>query len=249
MNSIRAKVVVFDQGNTLLMDPFPKVMELKKEDFGNLFRGHGINYSAQKIIDSWADSNKKIHYPYIGHFFQEEPIVQDALRSLEIQSDVASILTLDLLKVYRMGLKQYIKSDPRTKEVRRTIQQLKSRKKRLGVFSDDRIVALDIVLEYMDISQEFEYIYTSEKIGIEKPDPGVFEHILNYFKVQPQEVIYVGDDPVRDIYPSKKKGFKAILYDVDKKKYSSTWKDYDAEIEYQPDATVTAFSQLIDVII
>jgi hypothetical protein len=126
MNShpkIKASVVVFDQGNTLLMDPFQHVIELQKENFREIFLRCGIALSASVVCDEWANANKQVNYPFIGHFGQEEPIIQFALRQLEIKEDIAAFLALDLLREYREGLKRVIVSDPRTREVKDTLQR------------------------------------------------------------------------------------------------------------------------------
>ena len=247
-NKIKTKAVVFDQGNTLILDPFKKTIESQKDKLRGLFENHNITINTQEIIDEWIKSNQKINYPNIGHFLQEEPIIHDALRSLGVSSDIAAILGPELLKEYRIGLKEIIECDPRTLKVKKTLEKLKNKGKRLGVFSDDRIIGLDIVLKYMDIKQYFEYIETSESINIEKPDPRVFEHILNHFKLPENQVTYVGDNPARDIDGAKAKGLNVILYSVDINEYNEDWRDYKAKTKHKPDAVITDFSELVEIV-
>ncbi len=94
----------------------------------------------------------------------------------------------------------------------------------------------------------FEYIETSESIGVEKPDPRVFQHILGYFKAPAAQTVYVGDDPVKDIDAAKSQGLKAIRYRVDGRRRRESWRDYDAPSRYPPDAKVNSFAGLLDVI-
>jgi len=248
MTKIRTGALVFDQGNTLIMDPFQKVMELEKDEFRKLFADHRISIDTPKVIEAWTRANKEVDYPDIGHFFQEEPIIQEALRHLGIPAEVAAFLGLELLKEYRTGLKAVIESDPRTQEVRRTLQELKASGKRLGVFSNDRAVSLGMVLSHMGIEHLFEYIETSESIGIEKPDLRVFDHLLAHFGLPPHRVAYVGDDPIRDIDPAKAKGLKAILHSVDGALYGEAWRDYSAATKYKPDAVIKDFAELLEII-
>ena len=247
-NRIEAMVIVFDQGNTLLMDPFRKVMELQKERFCQVCQDRGFSVSGNRIVDEWTRSNREVNYPYIGHFYQEEPIVQHALRNLGVQEDVIAFLGLDLLKEYRIGLQNIVLSDPRTQEVKTTLQTLRNKGKRLGVFSNDRITGLGLVLSAMQIAQLFEYVQTSESIGIEKPNPQVFEHILEHFKVPPHLTVYIGDDPIRDIEAAKKQGLKAIQYRVNRQAYNEVWRDYREKPSYKPDASIGHFSELLDVL-
>jgi len=248
MRKIRTQAVVFDQGNTLIMDPFRKILELKRENLERLFEDHHIPIDIRTFCEAWTRANGEINYPHIGHFFQEEPIVQRALRDLTIPPDVAVFLGLELLKEYRAGLKEVIDSDPRTKEVRFTLGALKSRGKRLGVFSNDRILGLGNTLRCMGIESHFEYIETSESIGIEKPDPRVFQRILGHFQLPSDQVTYVGDDPVRDVDGAKSMGLAAILYAVDRDLFSEAWRDYRAEVKNRPDATIKEFDELLEVI-
>ncbi len=248
ISKIKALVIIFDQGNTLLMDPFLSVTKLQKIKFKRLFEGHGLSMDISNLLSQWMISNEKVHYPYAGHFYQEEPIIQDALRNLGIAEDIAAILGLELLREYRVGLRKIIEADPRTKEVRGTLQKLQANGKRLGVFSNDRIVALGFVLNVMGVRQYFDYIETSESLGVEKPDRRVFEHMIKYFNAGPSDLVYVGDDPVRDVEAAKAKGLKAVQYCVDIEKYQRPWRDYRVKVKWKPDAFINSFSELINII-
>lgn len=245
---IRVAIIVFDEGNTLLLDPFPSVIELRKDIFSAICQKFGLSISSSFIANEWKRSNKLIDYPFIGHFYQEEPIVQHALRSLGIKEDIAAILALELLREYRFGLKEIISLDSRTREVKRTLQELKARGKKLAVFSNDRTVALGLVLNEMGIKPLFQYVETSESLGLEKPDPQIFENTLEFFGATPEIVAYVGDEPINDIQAAKKQGLKAIQYKVNVDEYTEIWRDYRKKSEYEPDAVISRFSELLDII-
>jgi putative hydrolase of the HAD superfamily len=126
--------------------------------------------------------------------------------------------------------------------------ELKRRGKRLGVFSNDRAAGLALTLAQMEIRGYFEYVETSEAIGIEKPDPRAFDHILDHFKVPPSRLTYVGDDPIGDIDAAKAKGIRAVLHAVDGRTYKQPWRDYGRVGATQPDAIIRHFRELLDVI-
>jgi HAD superfamily hydrolase (TIGR01549 family) len=246
---IKATAIVLDQGNTLLMDPFATVMQMQKNRFCDICQSQGIAENPELIISEWTKSNSRVNYPFIGHFYQEEPIVQDALRNLGVREDIAAILGLELLREYRIGLRKAIEADPRTQEVRNTLKGFKLRGKRLGVFSNDRAVALGFVLIVMGVRQYFEYIETSESIAVEKPDPRVFDHIVKFFGVPPNKVAYIGDDPIRDIEAAKAQGLTAIRYRVNKNTYQELWRDYGAKTQREPDVTIERLSELLEIIV
>ena len=178
MRKVKSQAVVFDQGNTLIMDPFQKVLEVKREEFKERLEAYGMGTDSRALIEEWTRANGEVSYPHISHFFQEEPILQRALRVLKVGPEVVVFLGLDLLKAYRAGFNEVVASDPRTKEVRVVVAELQARGKRLGVFSNDRALSLANTLHCMGIESYFEYIQTSESIGLEKQDPKVFQHIL-----------------------------------------------------------------------
>ncbi len=247
MAKIRTEAIVFDQGNTLIMDPFQSILKLKLGKLTSLFGNHEITVDAERLVEEWTKANREIDYPCIGHFFQEEPIVQVALKRLGVAPDVAAQVGLELLGAYRAGLKELIASDPRTKQVKETLGALKNRGKRLGVFSNDRTLGLGLTLHCMGIQACFEYIETSESLGLEKPDPRVFDHIVDWFRLPPNLITYIGDDPIRDIDAAKRKNLNAVWYSVDPDLYNENWRNYRARGEFEPDAIITSFAELLEV--
>jgi len=245
---IKVSAIIFDQGNTLLLDPFARVMDMQEERFAEICQNLGFSINGQAIKDAWAKSNKEIDYPYISHFYQEEPIIYHALRNMHAPEAAMPHLASELLQEYRRGLRKVISSDPRTLEVKNTLEELVQMNKKLGIFSNDRTSGLDFVLNSMNIRASFQYIQTSESIGAEKPDSEVFKHIMHNIKLPPHLVAYVGDDPITDIDAAKKQGMKAIRYLVDVDKYNESWRDYSAMPESKPDATIKRFAEILDVI-
>ncbi len=242
---LNVDAIVFDQGNTLIMDPFADIMKRKAGPFTELFKVYGLKYDSRRITDAWTLSNRVVNYSFIGHFSQEEPIIQHALRNLNVPPEIACFLGPELLREFRNGLRDFIKADRHCQAAGEVLAELKSRGKRLGVFSNDRMIGLAMVLSFMGIENLFEYIETSESTGMEKPDPGVFVHVLDFFKLSPRSVLYVGDDPVRDIDTAKSAGLMAALYSVDREKYNESWRDYRAEARYAPDLVISDFSELL----
>lgn len=248
MKKVKANIIIFDQGNTLFMDPFAKVIRRQSRVFRTIYRKYNLEISNAQLLDAWTQANQETHYPFIGHFAQEEPILQLALHKLGLREDTAAIMALDLLRSYRIGLKKHIVSDPRTKEIRNLLKKLKALGKRLGVFSNDRRIGLGMVLHSMSVYQYFEYIETSESIAAEKPDPRVFQHMISFFHAVPREIVYIGDDPVFDIDAAKMTGMKAIRCLVDTESYREPWRDYQRKAEWEPDATVNDLNNLLDII-
>ena len=82
----------------MLMDPFPAVMQFQKDCFCQICEGYDISADAEKIVSEWTIANSRINYSHIGHFYQEEPIMQNALLNLGATEDITAILGLELLR-------------------------------------------------------------------------------------------------------------------------------------------------------
>lgn len=248
ITKIEAGFVIFDYGNTLVLDPFLQVIDEKIADVQKLLKQNGYNISADDIKKKWIEANK-FNYKYASHFSQEEPFIQAMLKNLNIPAGMRAILAPEILSLYRKGFRELLTKDPRKDELRQTLLSLKRKGKVLAVLSNDREFAPRAALEQLGISDLFDYIVTAEEAGIEKPEPKIFEYVLGRAKKSKGESVYVGDDPIRDVEAPKNFGIKAILY-IPPKKYmvSESWRDYKAKSKYKPDAVAEKFSDLAKII-
>lgn len=75
----------------------------------------------------------------------------------------------------------------------------------------------------------FDKIIISEEVGFSKPDERIFKLALNELKVQPEDVLFVGDDLHKDIAGCQNINIKGIWFNPNKIKNSTDIKPY-AEI-------------------
>ncbi|MBI4097221.1 MAG: HAD family hydrolase [Candidatus Levybacteria bacterium] len=247
MSKIRADVVIFDQGNTLILDPFLSVLSKITTSIATLLKAYKLSISSDKLTTAWKKANKTISYPHISHFLQEEPIVLAALENLHVPAPKQYVLSLELLKLYREALKEHIANNPENQKIRTILEALKQQGKRLGIFSDDRAVNLKTNMELMGINQYFDYVKSSEELDVEKPAKSVFENIQQAFIVPANRIVHIGDNPKLDIEAAKSCGFRAIWY-KQRNAYQETWRDYTATISVKPDAIISELSEVLEVI-
>jgi len=57
----------------------------------------------------------------------------------------------------------------------------------------------------------FDEIVVAAEIGIYKPEPGIFTHLLERLGAQPSEAVYIGDSPGHDVLGAIGAGMQAIL--------------------------------------
>ena len=82
-------------------------------------------------------------------------------------------------------------------EVTGVLADLKSRGLKLGLVSNfDR--RLHAVLDHLGLAGFFAEVVISSEVGIDKPDPGIFQLALDTLAAQPAEAVHVGDDPKCD---------------------------------------------------
>jgi putative hydrolase of the HAD superfamily len=57
---------------------------------------------------------------------------------------------------------------------------------------------LRFILEHLGISKYFGHVFVSSELGADKPDSEIYRRALRAMKLNPNEVLHVGDDPERD---------------------------------------------------
>jgi len=60
---------------------------------------------------------------------------------------------------------------------------------------------------------EVRCLVDSGKVGVEKPDPTIFDHALDALGVRPEQTWYVGDTPAFDVVGARRAGIHPILMD------------------------------------
>jgi putative hydrolase of the HAD superfamily len=249
IGKIKVRAIVFDYGNTLLHDPFYDVLKIKMKRFREVLGKSGYNFGKKEIIEAWRKADNEINYPHISHFAQEEPIIIETLRRLNVKIEDIPFLAPKILSIYREGYKEILNREKkkRKKEILETIEALTKKGKKLGIFSNGRKFDLDFGIKTYGIEKYFDFILSSEEAKVEKPDLQAFKIIIKKLNEFPENIVYVGDDPVKDVKGAKKAKMKAILY-IPPKKYRKTtsWRNYNVKVA--PDAKITRISQLSRII-
>jgi FMN phosphatase YigB (HAD superfamily) len=55
-----------------------------------------------------------------------------------------------------------------------------------------------------------DFVGSSERWGVEKPDPRFFAHVVEEAEAPPEEILYVGDRVDNDIVPALEEGLRAL---------------------------------------
>ncbi len=69
-------------------------------------------------------------------------------------------------------------------------------------------------IDRLGLRPYFSFSFSAEQVGAPKPEPDLFEHALSYTQVSPDEMIYVGDNPVLDIDAANNLGLHTIWINI-----------------------------------
>lgn len=246
---LTGNTIIFDWGNTLVLDPFedllPKVCDQAAKIAKQKFN---IKLDASAFSKSWRDVNNNMQFQYASHFSQEEPFIQEALSKISIAADIRALFAPEILSLYRQNFKTLLELNPRNKKIKETLVKLKVMGKRFGIISNDRKFTARATLKWMKIDYLFDHFLPSEEIEVEKPDPKVFEIASKRFKTLFSDIIYVGDDLIKDIQCAHRAGVKVILY-IPPQKYrtANSWRNYSGVLD-KPDATINNIKEILNVV-
>lgn len=94
------------------------------------------------------------------------------------------------------------------------LQQMKANGLKLAVVSnfDTRLRPL---LRDLGLAKFFDAIIISAEVGVEKPNPVIFEEACEQLGVLPSEAVHIGDDRRNDVYGARDAGCYAWLWGLD----------------------------------
>jgi putative hydrolase of the HAD superfamily len=213
------KAVIFDVGETLCTRAISieKQEEIIAQEISNLLSKKGYSITKQsyqklknKIWGDWKENVKRS-----GEEFNLEDFLDHLLEQINIPAKDRQPLILEISKIiYKYDLKNVILK-PTVKE---TLQKLRDRGYLLGVISNssysyDHVLR---ILEKLGIKDFFKVVLVSSHEGFAKPHVLIFKKALSLLNVQPEESIFIGDNPEVDLPGAKAIGMKAFLI-TDKK--------------------------------
>ncbi len=197
-------VVLFDAGNTLV--------ELDYDALAGILSRHTSVIDGETVGDAIVRTR-----PDVDRFLRrrtastESPDVREFILSLtydrlRIPATTRRAITADVLEVL-----QSLWTRP-TEGAGSTLRALRKRGHRLGVVSnsDGSIAAY---MRKLGFAEHLDVIVDSHLVGVEKPDPEIFEIALRALGAAPDQALYVGDLPAVDILGAERAGLRPVLVD------------------------------------
>ena len=139
---------------------------------------------------------------------RRQPYFAAMLGHLGIEEDQAAYL-LRMIEAEHQQENLWRSMQPSTPQI---LQELRNRGVALGVVSnsDGRIFS---VLDRCDLTQFFQVIVDSHEVGVEKPDPRIFQFALEKMQARPEQSMYIGDIYSIDVVGAERAGIQPVLID------------------------------------
>jgi len=107
-----------------------------------------------------------------------------------------------------------------------------------GIISDAQWLFAEPEMSILGLDQFFAVRVLSSRFGFKKPDPRLFRIATDQLGVSPEDCVYVGDNPCKDLSGAKRVGMKFLLFNAERREYNG----------YVPDRCFFSFRELKGVL-
>lgn len=210
----RLRAVAFDVGDTLI--PTQPIMEQSAHSAALTMKELGFINDSNELVQAFFRADSEVEFPHINHFFSDPIIVERAWvavqRAVSRTSLSSQTVGAAFLAYYRDGLrKAIIPSD----NMLSLFANLRRRGLKLGIISNGSLAEQVEVLTRLQLLPHLDDVLISEEVGIEKPDVEIFRLAAERLKVEPSEMLYVGNSWYEDVLGASAAGLQVTLYDPD----------------------------------
>jgi HAD superfamily hydrolase (TIGR01509 family) len=182
------KAIVFDYGGVIelkdgdLIQEIADSLRITKEDWQEVyFTFNHLNNTGQK---SWREVAT-----IVAQKFNASDIQISFIQDLINKYDQKRILNLELIEI---------------------IKDLKTRDYKIGILSNYSITLRE-KLTRLNIIDLFDEVIISSEVGLQKPQPEIFEILFNKLRIKNNEMIFI-DDTKRSLEGANKIGYIPVLY-------------------------------------
>jgi putative hydrolase of the HAD superfamily len=166
-----------------------------------------VKESYSRIMDNQRKASPEEYFEFDVVKLWREFLKQNVGPS-NFSSDRLKGLPLCLAEMYRGISRQRLQLYP---EVKTLLDELLPSFK-LASVSDAQRFWLIPEMKALGIESHFKPIIISSDLGFRKPDKRIFKAALAELKLEPEEVIFVGNDMYRDIYGAGQVGMKTVFF-------------------------------------
>lgn len=191
------KAILFDLDNTLV--DFMKMKRLASEAAVSAMVDYGLKMNEQKAME-------KLFKMYNDYGFEDQTIFDRFIK--DVQGYLDYRILAGAITAYRKVKAGNLATYP---HARYTLIRLREKGLKLGIVSDAPEKQAWLRLAELNLMEFFDIIIAVGGTGMEKPHKMPFEKALKELKLTPDEILFVGDNPERDIKGAKAVGMKTAL--------------------------------------
>jgi HAD superfamily hydrolase (TIGR01549 family) len=189
-----------------------------KRGRGSLFSGYLASHSLQSGL--WDRQVLYKVFEYYGAVYkpefsdEEKRIFWIQFTRLLFERSQVSGTTADQSEVHATAMRDIFGSGcfELYVDVQPVLRALKPRGLRLAVVSNWHR-GLDSFCHETNLSHLLDAVISSSDIGIEKPDPRIFDEAVRRLRVKRDRIVHIGDSPEDDFGGAVRAGLRAILID------------------------------------
>jgi putative hydrolase of the HAD superfamily len=93
------------------------------------------------------------------------------------------------------------------------VETLRARGHRLAMITNGAAATQREKIERFDLARHFDYVLVEGEFGIGKPDPRVYQHVLDTLTVEASDAVMIGDDLERDVAGPQRAGMLGVWVD------------------------------------
>jgi len=108
----------------------------------------------------------------------------------------------------------------------------------LALISDAQWVFTEPEMAMLGLTPFFKFRILSSRFGFKKPDVRLFDIAMKKLMINPEESVYIGDNPQKDLVGAKKAGMTFILFRSEFKPCN----------DFQPDRYFNDYSELLKIL-
>ncbi len=208
--------IIFDINGTLINIETDEGNEQIYRAISHVLKYHGIYTNRNEVREAYYRIMKEQRRE-AGEQFPEFDAVavwrrylaeQTARTGVVIPKNRLAVMPVFLAEMYRGISLNRLELYP---EVREVLDELRPRY-RLAALSDAQSAWALPEMRAVGIADYFYPIIVSGDLGFRKPDPRIFALALRRMHLQPEDVLFVGNDMYRDIYGARQAGLKTVFF-------------------------------------
>ena len=215
------KAVIFDLDDTLISEV--AYAESGYRTVASVInKKYGLDKDAVQIFEELLDLFNTDHKNVFNRFLKDNGLSDDRDSVME------------LVEAYREHLPEIDYFD----DVRPALEGLKNKKIITGILSDGYSVTQRQKVRALGAENDFDFIILTDDLGRDawKPSPRGFQIIEDRYKLSPDEILYVGDNPKKDFYLSRSAGIKTARIKRKKGIYNNESYFEDVKEDYSIDS-------------